>query len=208
MPSKKVSYDFAQLDTDLLNNVKSRMTKTGMVQFQNLANIRSTIRPTKSRMNSVFRDIFNFLNNMYEILRIVPTASDDIIQNIEDKIATDYTQMTSEFITKYDMSYTQIFNYLDPTQVQGLKTAFIRLDNLIDYITEEQEVLTITLGNYLSLLQDNALSPLQNDIMNYSPMKVDLMSISQTVPSLNDSISDDMEGGYIAGGSLPERRFM
>jgi hypothetical protein len=219
MPSKRVSYNFAQLDTDLLNNVKRRITQSGLVQFQNLTNIQSTIKPTQTRMDTIYTDIINFLNTMYQILLIIINASSELMKDIDDKIATDYTQVVTEFILKYDKSYTQLFNYFSPSQIQDIKTAFIRLDKIIDILTTDF-LLGTTIYSFLDLLQ-NGLDTLLNDIMNASPINRELRETTDGSELSSEALSDnssifsnissdvesDVEGGYI-GGAILERRFM
>jgi hypothetical protein len=215
MPSKRVSYNFAQLDTDLLNNVKRRITQSGLVQFQNLTNIQSTIKPTQTRMDTIYTDIINFLNTMYQILLIIISASAELMKDIDDKIATDYTQVVTEFILKYDKSYTQLFNYFSPSQIQDIKTAFIRLDKIIDILTTDY-LLGTMIYSFLDLLQ-NGLDTLLNDIMNASPINRELRQTTDGSELSSEALSDnssifsniesDVEGGYI-GGAILERRFM
>jgi hypothetical protein len=219
MPSKRVSYNFAQLDTDLLNNVKRRITQSGLVQFQNLTNIQSTIKPTQTRMDTIYTDIINFLNTMYQILLIIISASSELMKDIDDKIATDYTQVVTEFILKYDKSYTQLFNYFSPSQIQDIKTAFIRLDKIIDILTTDY-LLGTMIYSFLDLLQ-NGLDTLLNDIMNASPINRELRQTTDGSELSSEALSDnssifsnissdvesDVEGGYI-GGAILERRFM
>lgn len=205
MPLLLGNYDFSKTETQSLNEAKRRINKIGVNQYRSVQNIKSTIRPTKTEMKSIYTKIITFLNTIYEVLRLIPNATPQALISIGDKIAGDYTTLVSEFSTKYNLSYTLVFNYLSPQEVENIKLKS-------DAIGETAG--NILFGDYGQAIDNfvetlgNSIMQLQLDIQNYSPLSLNLNPSQTASQEQSQSQIDNLTGGYISTGGYIHKRFL
>ena len=190
--------NYSDLDQNLLNKVKKKINKSAEIQYKDFGNIRSTIRPTQSQVDSNFLSIVTFLGQIYSQMNMIYRSGrrdNAIVQtDIATKFSIDFTPKISKFITEYTYNIKPNYNYFSPRQNELIKESIIKIRTIVDEL--ETEGTTFEVIGIINEFLDQLLT-LQEDVENYSPLKI------SNIPT------QTLTGGYIGAGRIyPKTRFL